>query len=102
MLNTETIYKLLEHGLAVLLVIVGILMFTGAVASPITETRLMVLKHNEDTVNLKKEVVKIVRVLGIMCLNNAKNPESCIDAVIPTDAEPTAGTTSLLKGALNK
>jgi hypothetical protein len=101
-MNYETLYKLMEHGLAVLLVIVGILMFTGAVASPITETKALLRSHVEATDNLKIEVVKITRLLGVMCLNNAKSPESCIDAVIPTVTDPTAATTSLLKGALTK
>src|SRR5690242_19704458 len=101
MFNTETVFKLLEHGLAVLLVIVGILMFTGAVASPITETRGILADHVKATESLKVEVVKVVRLLGVMCLNNAKNPESCMDAVVVVPPSESA-TTTLLKGALSK
>jgi ABC-type phosphate/phosphonate transport system permease subunit len=96
-LDYETMYKWIEHGLAVLLVIVGLLIFTGAVASPITETQNLLKVHTAATDDLKSEVTKVVRLLGVMCLSNAKNPESCIDAVVPV-----ANTAAAVQKGLSK
>jgi hypothetical protein len=91
-----------DWGFPGALVIIGILIFTGAVASPITETKDLLKAHVAATDSLKGEVIKVVRLLGVMCLNNAKNPESCIDAVIPAVGGSSEATTSVLKGALGK
>jgi hypothetical protein len=85
-----------KFGFPTFVVCVFFLLYTGTFASPVTETSALLKAHVVATDNLNTEVKKVVRLLGVMCLSNAKNPESCIDAVTTTE------TTVVLKGAMPK
>ena len=81
----EFIASLFTEGRIIVgMLIICILMFTGSVASPITDTNLKVT-------GLEKELKKVVRLLAVMCASNAKAPEACTLAL--TDPVAGGGTT---------
>ena len=80
-----------KFGFPVALVLIGLLFYAGAIASPITETNSIVKAHVVATNELAGEMKKLVRLASIQCVKTA-NPVECALALTE---KPSATTTTV-------
>jgi uncharacterized membrane protein (DUF441 family) len=86
----EFIASLFTEGRVIVgLLIIGILLFTGSVASPITDT-------NAKVTALEREIKKLVRLQAVMCTSLAKAPADCALALTDTP-QPQSTTVTVVK-----
>ena len=63
-------------GFPIFMVIVGLMFYAGAIASPITNTNDLMKAHVLATQELANETRKLVRLQSILCIRQAK-AEDC-------------------------
>lgn len=68
---SPTFKAVVTVGLSTVLVFIGIGMFTGAIPSPITETRDLAKMHVEDAAITKQQLGAQTKLLRIICQNTA-------------------------------
>jgi hypothetical protein len=94
MAMSETWARLVDKlGFPIFLVIVGLMFYAGAIASPITSTNDLMKAHVEATHDLSNELRKLVRLQSLMCVRQAK-PEDCTLAL--TEMATTTTKSSVL------
>lgn len=95
MAMSEMWAKLIDKlGFPIFLVIVGLMFYAGAIASPITSTSELMKAHVAATQELAGELRKLVRLQALTCVKSVK-AEDCALA-LTEKAEATSRTPSVL------